>query len=112
MIQSNCCKAAMSIEVSGTTQYYSCTKCHQPCKPIDTHGLSNQADMVHNPSHYNVGKIECIHAIEAALSTDEFRGYCKGNVLKYLWRERHKGGTVDLQKALWYLQEISKGDAQ
>jgi len=35
----------------------------------------------------------------------EFEGYCKGQVLKYLWRYRYKGKPLeDLKKAEWYLQ--------
>ena len=58
---------------------------------------------VNNPRHYTQGKIECIEAIQSALTEEEFRGYCKGNALKYIWRERHKGGTESLEKAAWYL---------
>lgn len=60
------------------------------------------ADNVYNPPHYKQGEIECIDAIRAALTPEEFRGYCKGNMLKYTWRERHKGGDESVQKALWY----------
>ena len=34
--------------------------------------------------HYRHGEIECIDAIQAALTPEEFRGFCKGNVLKYV----------------------------
>lgn len=64
-------------------------------------------DNVNKPEHYRQGKIECIDAIEAALTPEEFRGYCKGNALKYLWRERHKGGVESLYKAQWYIDHIS-----
>ena len=30
--------------------------------------------------------------------------YRLGNVLKYLWRHREKGGVESLRKAQWYLQ--------
>ena len=62
------------------------------------------ADPVNHPPHYTVGAIECIDAIRAALTEEEFRGYCKGNALKYVWRERHKGNNESLQKAERYLQ--------
>jgi hypothetical protein len=61
---------------------------------------------VNSPRHYTMGGIECIEAIQAALTAEEFRGYCKGNVLKYVWRERHKGGTESLEKAAWYLDYL------
>lgn len=60
-------------------------------------------DNVNNPPHYTAGSIECIDAIRAALTDEEFRGYCKGNAIKYVWREQHKGGDESLQKAQWYI---------
>jgi hypothetical protein len=62
---------------------------------------------VNHPTHYAAGDIECIDAIRAALTPDEFRGFCKGNVIKYAWRERLKGGVESLRKAAWYLARIS-----
>lgn len=59
-----------------------------------------------NPDHYRQGGIECIDAIEAALTPEEFRGYCKGNIIKYTWRERYKGETVSLSKARWYINRL------
>ena len=66
-----------------------------------------QEDLVNHPSHYtDGGGIECIEAIEASLSEEEFRGYCKGNIQKYIWRERMKGGVESLKKAAWYLDRL------
>lgn len=59
-----------------------------------------------NPKHYRQGDIECIDAIKAALTPDEYRGYLKGNVMKYIWRENHKGGVDSLRKAMWYLERL------
>jgi hypothetical protein len=69
-----------------------------------------QEDVVNHPSHYTDGGIETIEAIEAALTNEEFRGYCKGNCMKYIWRERHKGGTESLKKAQWYLNRLIELD--
>ena len=69
-------------------------------------------DAVNHPKHYNNGQIECIDAIKAALTDEEFRGFCKGNVLKYTWRERHKGGDESLKKAAWYLEQLGGKDDQ
>jgi hypothetical protein len=73
--------------------------------------LSNSVkvpDPVNSPNHYLAGSIECIDAIEAsASSADAFRGYCKGNVQKYLWRMEHKGKPKeDAMKAQWYLNKL------
>jgi hypothetical protein len=60
-----------------------------------------------NPPHYKRGAVECIDAIEAALSPEEFRGFLKGQVLKYVWRGPHKGAeSLDYRKAAWYLERL------
>lgn len=67
-----------------------------------------QADVVNHPPHYTDGSgIECIEAIEAQLTTEEYQGYLRGNCVKYLWRWRQKGGVIDLQKAQWYLERLT-----
>ena len=60
-------------------------------------------DTVQHPSHYTQGGIECIEAIRASMTADGFCDYCKGNIIKYIWRWRDKGGVEDLKKASVYL---------
>ena len=68
-----------------------------------------EEDMVGAPRHYNTGNIECIEAIEEAMSSVAFKGYLKGNCMKYLWRYEYKGKQVeDLQKAQWYLSKLTE----
>ena len=68
---------------------------------------AKQPDPVNAPAHYTQGGIECIDAIKAMLTPEEFRGYLKGNAMKYQWRERHKGNSQqDLAKAAWYLSRV------
>jgi hypothetical protein len=64
-------------------------------------------DLVNHPPHYKQGDIECIQAIKAALGSEGFKAYCKGQVFKYLWRAEHKGNAVeDLGKADWYMRRL------
>lgn len=65
-------------------------------------------DPVNSPKHYadTCGGIECIEAIEASMSMEEFKGFLKGNVQKYVWRYAQKNGTEDLKKAKWYLERL------
>lgn len=45
--------------------------------------------------------------------TDEaFKGYCKGNIEKYIWRYTDKGGIEDLKKAQWYLARLIQEEEQ
>ena len=69
-----------------------------------------ETDQVNHPPHYTNGGIECIEAIESQLTSEEYRGYLKGNIAKYMWRERMKGGTESLKKAQWYLDRLIQSD--
>lgn len=61
-------------------------------------------DNVHSPSHYNTGgSIECIDYIKDFLTEEEYIGYLRGNIAKYLHRWRYKNGLEDLEKAKVYL---------
>lgn len=63
-------------------------------------------DPVNKPMHYNQGGIECIDAIQASMDDKEFAAYCKGNIMKYLWRYENKNKKQDLLKAEWYLRRL------
>ena len=69
---------------------------------------NKQYNNVHSPAHYNQGQIECIDAIEAMLSVEEYIGYLRGNSMKYRWRFRYKNGFEDLNKAQWYEKRLVK----
>ena len=72
-----------------------------------TQDLDWGEDVINRPIHYNTGNIECIEAIKASMSPEEFKGYLKGNALKYLWRYSYKGKPKqDLEKAKWYLERL------
>ena len=70
------------------------------------HSENAKADVVNHPSHYTSGKIEVIRIMEDQLTDEEYRGYIKGQVIKYVTRERHKNGLEDLKKAAWYLNRL------
>jgi hypothetical protein len=49
------------------------------------------------------------------MSLESFKGFLKGNCIKYLWRYQHKNGAEDLKKAQWYLSrliEIREGEEE
>tara|TARA_R110000803_G_scaffold80261_5_gene146057 strand:- start:4768 stop:5178 length:411 start_codon:yes stop_codon:yes gene_type:complete len=61
---------------------------------------------VNHPDHYTAGGIEVIDILEAKLTPEEFKGYLKGNCLKYLLRAEHKGGVTDIRKMQWYSERL------
>lgn len=71
-------------------------------KGAGKNAIQDGADRVNHPSHYCTGGVQCIEGIKAALG-EGFVDYCQGNVLKYVWRWKLKGGVEDLRKAQVYL---------
>lgn len=68
--------------------------------------------VVDQPPHYTTGGMEAIDVIKAKLTPEEYQGYLKGNVLKYVMRANYKGKhDQDLEKAQWYLDEQVDGEA-
>lgn len=66
-----------------------------------------KAEMVNSPAHYTVGGIETIDYIQAKLTPDEFRGYLKGNVIKYTSRAQYKEyPEEDIDKMVWYALKL------
>ena len=66
-------------------------------------------DPVNQPSHYKQGNRETIEVIKDYMTDDEFVGYLKGNVIKYVGRFKFKGNPLqDLKKASWYLNKLIK----
>tara|TARA_R110002153_G_scaffold106146_1_gene245220 strand:- start:186 stop:515 length:330 start_codon:yes stop_codon:yes gene_type:complete len=61
---------------------------------------------VNKPPHYGMGTIECIDYIEDFLTKEEFIGYLRGNIAKYLHRWRYKNKQEDLLKSQWYLDRL------
>ena len=75
---------------------------------FDTVREEVKPDAVNHPSHYaGNGGIECIDAIESAVSClSGIEAFCAGNALKYIWRFNSKNGVEDLDKAEWYLNKL------
>ena len=65
-------------------------------------------DPVNNPSHYDLFPGEqSIDLIEKCLTPEEFKGFLKGNCLKYRIRAGKKGDLQqDIDKANWYQSKL------
>lgn len=65
------------------------------------------SDIINKSPHYNAGSIECIDALKEWLTEEQYRGFLKGNVIKYLCREGHKDSREqDCEKAKYYLDKL------
>lgn len=77
----------------------------KPAEPVE----QAEADMVNHPPHYTYGGIETIEFIKAKLTPEEFKGYLKGNILKYGSRVGHKGDPAqDAGKLAWYATKYAE----
>lgn len=56
--------------------------------------------------HYRQHVVQPWDAMESWLSEEEFCGFLRGNVIKYIARYRDKGGVQDLKKAAHYLDKL------
>lgn len=74
--------------------------------------IVKEYDVIERPQHYNRGTgIECIDAIKAQLTPDEWQGYLRGQIAKYNWRLGMKDDPkVDAGKLLWYAKMLAGVD--
>lgn len=73
--------------------------------------VSGVYDPVNRPFHYNWLKKEVIDIIKDCLTEEEFKGYLKGNIIKYSLRAGLKANSSleeDLQKRNKYLQWLKE----
>lgn len=97
--------------------HYALTIGSEPCKSCEhwcnwessspDSAIGSGVDMVTRPSHYMLfPEMEAIEAIRKVLSPAEYRGYLKGNILKYRLRAGRKGddskALEDLRKSEQY----------
>lgn len=62
-----------------------------------------ESDLIDKQPHYTNSGIEPIELMRKNFSDEEFEGFLKGNVLKYMLRYQSKNGVEDLKKAKTYL---------
>lgn len=69
---------------------------------VDKGKPESKPDAVNHPKHYAVfEQLEAIEVIASSMTTEQFYGYCLGNILKYRLRA---GGKDDV------MQELGKAD--
>ena len=77
--------------------------------PNEKKYLAQLQEAVNSRSQYTQGNTETIDMIKESLTEEEFSGYLKGNILKYVCRYKHKGMPLkDLMKSQWYLERLMR----
>lgn len=62
--------------------------------------------MIYKPSHYENLKLDPLDIMFSNFTKEEYIGFLKGNILKYLLRYESKGGVEDLLKCKSYLNML------
>lgn len=65
----------------------------------DSKSTDTMNDAVHHPQHYTLPglTVESVDVIRAVLTPEEFKGWCKGNALKYSLRAGRKDPAKEVQ---------------
>lgn len=63
-------------------------------------------DLINHPNHYTAYSREVIDTMQGDMTPEEFTGYLKGNIIKYISRYQGKNGVEDLNKAIWYVTRL------
>jgi len=67
-----------------------------------------EPDLISMPPHYTSSEAHCracgcqIEQIDVTQAMD----FLEGNIIKYVWRHKLKGGVESLKKARWYLNYL------
>ena len=76
---------------------------------LDTGANGLTADDIQvSGSHYKDMPMQPWHVMEAVLTPEEFKGFLKGNIIKYSMRAGRKDGTDDAGKARHYAQKLQE----
>ncbi len=77
-------------------------------KEVNENTLINLNDDAINPNHYKRYRLEMIDNMQNSMTHDEFIGWLKGNIMKYISRFQDKNGLTDIKKAEWYLKKLAE----
>jgi hypothetical protein len=65
-------------------------------------------DLQISGNHYKEMPVQPWAVMEAVLTPEEFRGFLKGNIIKYSMRAGRKVGSDDTGKAKHYIQKLGE----
>lgn len=71
-------------------------------------GISSAGATQIGGDHYRTKTIQPWDAMQAWMTPEQFRGFLRGNAIKYLARCDDKGGIEDIQKAAHYLEKLEE----
>lgn len=83
-----------------------CSELSNYCSTPNLYYITEEQIMQVGGTHYKDLPIQPFDIMKANFKKEEYEGYLRGNVLKYLLRYQTKNGVEDLKKASHYLDEL------
>lgn len=85
-----------------------------PEKTLQEQIQEERKEEVNHPERYGGDTTyECIKVLESWLSPEEYKGFLKGNAIKYLCRAGKKDEIVqELKKANWYINKLIEKESK
>lgn len=103
-------------EYEGSYMSLMCNDCYneiqiekyESAKIPDRDSVPVDVKVIDHPQRYGGDTTyECIKVLQNWMSEDEYKGFLRGNTLKYLCRVGKKDEVVqELKKAAWYLNKL------
>jgi hypothetical protein len=59
-------------------------------------------------SHYASKTIQPLEVMRSWMTPEQFKGYLRGNIIKYSCRCDDKGGSVDIRKLIQYAEVLAE----
>ena len=79
------------------------------CQDFDADGAVSRVQRTQvGGDHYVKHAIQPWDAMKAWMTPEQFKGFLRGNALKYIARCEDKGGVQDIEKAIHYLQRLAE----
>lgn len=69
--------------------------------------MKDRKEQVDSPAHYTRYGLETIDALRGTMSPEEFNGFLKGNIVKYVTRAGAKDAVEqEFHKVVWYATSL------
>ena len=77
-------------------------------------GSNTKKEEVNHPERYGGDTTyECVKVLEAWMNPEEYKGFLKGNAIKYLCRAGKKDEIIqELKKADWYINKLIEKESK
>ena len=85
-----------------------CLACYSVQKTTDIKTKASADSTQAGGNHYKDMAVQPWHVMQSVLTPEEFRGFLKGNIIKYAMRQGKKQDSDDASKCIHYQQKLEE----